>query len=285
MVNPQLMSSAQPAALSAACVHDRRLHVVRDGFLYAGTIDEVTTQRHSVVLYLALTDEDFEIHLPQARLAARAAVLSPGVRNRVVGGAGPVACIDIGATHRHFSRLARAGFSAQAWPAGHFKVALRALTAFGEGRLTHAQADELYTWLAELAIDRTPAIRPTDERVREVMRLLRRDLDSPTAELAAAVGLSESWLVHLFHREVGITLRQYERTLRLQLAAAYLKSGVSLTEVAAMAGFADLAHFSKMWKVHYGFAPQRAFAGDEIFIDPIPSPACIESLCVEQRPH
>lgn len=272
----QLVPLAKVDGHSAMSPHRGRMHVVRDGFLYAGGFDDVTTTRQSVVLYLSLTDQEFEIHLPHARLVARAAIVGPGVRNRVVGGGAPMACIDVDATHRHFSRLARAGFKAQVQPPAHFKETQRALRAYCEGSMPHTQADELYAWLIELAIDRTPAVRPIDERVRQVIRLLRQDPDVSTFELAMSVGLSESWLIHLFHREVGITLRQYERTLRLQQAAAYLKRGVSLTEVAAIAGFADLAHFSKMWKVNYGFAPQRAFAGKELFIDPIPWPSCIE---------
>ena len=64
--------------------------------------------------------------------------------------------------------------------------------------------------------------------------------------------------------------------LKLQAAAAYLKRGVSMTEVAAIAGFADLAHFSKLWKQQYGFPPHRVFAGHEVSIDPLPWPSCIE---------
>jgi AraC-like DNA-binding protein len=80
--------------------------------------------------------------------------------------------------------------------------------------------------------------------------------------------------VHLFRRELGLSLRKYAQTLKLQAAAAYLRRGVTLTEVAAVAGFADSAHFSKLWKQHFGFPPQRAFSGEEVSIDPLPWPPC-----------
>lgn len=43
-----------------------------------------------------------------------------------------------------------------------------------------------------------------------------------------------------------------------------------MTEIAAAAGFADSAHFSKLWKQQYGFPPQVMFVGrGYVTLDPI----------------
>ena len=166
-----------------------------------------------------------------------------------------------------------------AWTREHFAALSRELAAFHDGSLAHAGADRLHDQLVELAAQRMPAVKPIDPRVREVMRLLRERLGRSTQELADAVCLSKDWLVHLFQREAGISLRRYEQTLKLQAAAIYVNRGVSMTKVAAIAGFADSAHFSKMWKQNYGFPPNRFFVGnDRIAIDPTPWPTNTEKV-------
>lgn len=252
-----------------------RMHVVHAGFLYAGRFDDVTNQRQSAVLYIALTPDAFEVQTAQARLVTGAALVGPGVRKRIRAKDGPIASIDISPTYRSFPVFARAGGSPLAWPRAHFADVHDALKAFHDGRLDSPGADRLYEQIVSLAAERLPAVGPLDPRVREVMRLLHELRGRSTQELAAAVHLSKDWLVHLFQREVGIPLRRYEQTLKLHAAAAYLQRGVSLTEVAAIAGFSDSAHFSKVWKQHYGFPPQRSFTGDELLLDPMPWPPCI----------
>jgi AraC-like DNA-binding protein len=185
--------------------------------------------------------------------------------------------IDICPTHRSYRVFASAQGSTLAWPRTHFDGLAGPLKAFRDGSMRSAEADQLYRQLVELAVQRMPALTPIDPRVRDVMRLLRERRGRTIQELADAVCLSKDWLVHLFQREAGISLRKYEQTLKLQAAAVYVNRGVSMTEVAAIAGFADSAHFSKMWKQSYGFPPNRFFAGNDLIaIDPMPWPSCIE---------
>jgi AraC family transcriptional regulator of arabinose operon len=276
MMNLQIAPRARPAASTAMAPSYGRMHVVRDGFFYAGFLPSVTSRRHSALVYLALTPNEFAIESPGSRLRAEAALVGPGVHKRFLGDDAPVVTIDICPTHRSYRAFAQAQASMQAWPRAHFDGLAAALRAFHDGSMRSAEADRLYSQLVERATQLMPAVTPIDPRVREVMRLLRENRRYTLHELAEAVCLSKDWLVHLFQREAGISLRKYEQTLKLQAAAAYLKRGVSMTEVAAIAGFADLAHFSKLWKQQYGFAPHRLFAGHEVTIDPLPWPSCIE---------
>jgi AraC-like DNA-binding protein len=254
-----------------------RMHLVRDGFLYAGLVAGQSSQRHSAVVYLALGDTEFTLEAPGSRLHASAALVGPGVRKRFTAGRVPVVCLDICPTHRSYHAFAQDAAPLRSFPREHFDTLNEALRQFHEGHMRSAEAGRLYDQVVALAARRMPEVRPLDPRVREVMRLLREDRHRSTQELADAVCLSKDWLAHLFQREAGISLRKYEQTLKLQAAAAYVHRGVSMTEVAAVAGFADSAHFSKMWKQHYGAPPRQLFTDKErITIDPLPWPSCIE---------
>jgi len=274
MNSPVMTRPGRPGA-AATVAPVGRMHVVPSGFLYAGRFDDVTNQRQSAVLYLALTPDAFEVQTADTRFVTGALFVGPGVRKRIRAKDGPIASIDISPTHRVFPTFARGAAAARAWPRAHFAALQETLVAFREWRLDPPAADRLYAQVVDLAAARLPAAGPLDPRVREVMRRLQAQHGLSTQALADAVHLSKDWLVHLFQREVGIPLRRYEQTLKLQAAAAYLRRGVSLTEVAAIAGFSDSSHFSKLWKQHFGFPPQRSFMGDELFVDPMSSLPCV----------
>lgn len=269
-----------PLGLAAAPVQAApygRLHLVRNGFLYAGLFAGVSSQRNSALVYLALTPSEFTIETKGSRLRADAALVRPGVHKRFLDEGCPAVSLEICPTHRSYRAFSQAQAATLAWPREHFAGFTEAMKAFHEGGMGSAEADRLYCQLVERAVQLMPALKPIDPRVGEVMRLLRERRDRTLQELADAVCLSKDWLTHLFHREAGISLRKYEQTLKLQAAAVYVNHGVSMTEVAAMAGFADSAHFSKLWKQNYGSPPNRFFVGnDRIAIDPTPRPSCIE---------
>ncbi|MET0333000.1 MAG: AraC family transcriptional regulator [Rhizobacter sp.] len=252
-----------------------RMHMLRDGFLYAGMVAEFPSQRHSALIYVALDGDEFTIETPGHTLRTRAALIRPGVRKRIVGRP-RVAFIEVSPIHRGYPAFAQMHTQAQepvqAWPHEHFNALLPALRDFAAGRTRPADADRLYAQMVTLATQRMPDTAPVDPRVRQVMKLLRENQRRTLDELAEAVCLSKDWLVHLFQREAGISLRKYEQTIKLHAAAAFMNRGVSMTEVAANAGFADSAHFSKMWKQHYGLPPNRMFSGHRfVTVDPMPA--------------
>jgi AraC-like DNA-binding protein len=260
----------KPGGLPQPDTPSGRFHVLRDGFLYTGRLADVATQRNSMVVYLALSDEDFSLHTRTQSLSNAGAGLVPYGYKRIVGGHASIAVLDVCPTHYAFRALSRAGAIPQAWPRSHFASVVEPLRRFNSGGMHGDEIGRLYDEFLNLAMQRVPPLRPLDPRVREVMRILREQPRLSTAELSDRVGMSVDWLRHLFVTEAGISLRRYDLTLKLQEAAAYLRHGLKLTDVAARAGFADLAHFSKLWKSHFGFTPQRAFTGEEVVIDPMP---------------
>jgi AraC-like DNA-binding protein len=80
------------------------------------------------------------------------------------------------------------------------------------------------------------------------------------AQLARQSGLSARQLRHRFTAELGLNPSAYRRWRRLRHAIAAVGRGATLTEGALEAGFADGAHFSRVFHAQFGMAPSQAFA-------------------------
>ncbi|NUS44110.1 MAG: helix-turn-helix transcriptional regulator [Mycobacteriaceae bacterium] len=74
-------------------------------------------------------------------------------------------------------------------------------------------------------------------------------------EVAAAAGISESRLGHLFAEQLGLPFRAYVRWLRLSRAVEFIARGSSLTEAAHLSGFSDSAHLNRVCHRSFGLAP------------------------------
>ena len=86
-----------------------------------------------------------------------------------------------------------------------------------------------------------------DERFRESLQM---------GELAAIARLHPVHLSRTFKAYYGCSIREYLQRLRLNHARQLLDDDqLSLTEIAAEAGFCDQGHFSKIFKKVYGTSP------------------------------
>jgi AraC-like DNA-binding protein len=100
--------------------------------------------------------------------------------------------------------------------------------------------------------------RVARDRVARTKELLARNLAQPlTLEmLGREVGCSPFYLSRSFSREVGLTIPQYLRKLRMERAAELLRSGrYNVTEAATEVGYASLSHFSKAFCETIGCCP------------------------------
>ncbi|MEO5719978.1 MAG: AraC family transcriptional regulator [Chthoniobacterales bacterium] len=96
------------------------------------------------------------------------------------------------------------------------------------------------------------------DRVQRTKELLARDVSNPpTLEmLGQEVGCSPFYLSRSFSREVGLTIPQFLRNLRMERAAELLRSGrYNVTEAATEVGYASLSHFSKAFCETIGCCP------------------------------
>jgi AraC-like DNA-binding protein len=93
-----------------------------------------------------------------------------------------------------------------------------------------------------------------DRRVRQMMKWATENLEGGHGlnDAAGSVGLSASRASHLFVEETGLPFRTYVLWLRLMRAVDAHTNGLSLTEAAQEAGFADSAHLSRTFKRMFG---------------------------------
>ena len=100
--------------------------------------------------------------------------------------------------------------------------------------------------------------RVARDRVERTKELLARDVaNPPTLEtLGQEVGCSPFYLSRIFSREVGLTIPQFLRNLRMDRAAELLRTGrYNVTEAATEVGYASLSHFSKAFCETIGCCP------------------------------
>ncbi len=100
--------------------------------------------------------------------------------------------------------------------------------------------------------------RVARERVERTTAILRSHLaDPPDIEaLGAQVGCSSFYLSRLFSKEMGMTIPQYLRQIRMERAADLLLGGRhNVTEAAMEVGYSSLSHFSKAFCTTIGCCP------------------------------
>lgn len=84
----------------------------------------------------------------------------------------------------------------------------------------------------------------------------RPDRRMTVADMAATVGLSESWFAAVFKQTTGQTPLQWQLTRRIAQARRLLsETGLSVADVAAQLGFSDQAHLTRAFRQVTGETP------------------------------
>ena len=99
--------------------------------------------------------------------------------------------------------------------------------------------------------------QPSDERILRAVRFINEHLSTPIAleQVARVAHLSPSRFRHLFAEQTGMGLRQYVLWRRLVSVWELRMQGVSLSDAAHTAGFADSAHLSRTSRRMMGIPP------------------------------
>ena len=100
--------------------------------------------------------------------------------------------------------------------------------------------------------------RVARERIERTTSILRTHLAEPPdiEALGAQVGCSPFYLSRLFSKEIGMTIPQYLRQIRMERAAELLLEGRhNVTEAATEVGYSSLSHFSKAFCTTIGCCP------------------------------
>ena len=99
-----------------------------------------------------------------------------------------------------------------------------------------------------------------DQRVQRVIIFIKDNLhrDLSLKNLALFINLSRWRLSHLFKEDMGVSLAQYIKSLRMQGARHLLQSSsLSVKEVMTRVGLRDRSHFERDFKEVFGLTPAQ----------------------------
>ena len=108
----------------------------------------------------------------------------------------------------------------------------------------------------------SPEVKGNDELLMErIMKSVNRNLsnsDFNVDMLTQEVGISRAQLHRKMKELTGISTSEFIRNIRLEQAARLLREQkVNVTQVAYTVGFSNLAHFSTIFRKHFGVAPSE----------------------------
>lgn len=144
-------------------------------------------------------------------------------------------------------------------------AALRSPPVSGAARTMWFTA-KVYEVAAELFFDHTAedtlfCTRQThvaQERVEKAATIVRANLAEPLTleQLGQRVGCSPFYLSRTFSEQMGMTLTQFLRQVRLERAAELLRSGkFNVTQAAMEVGYSSVGHFSTAFHETFGCCP------------------------------
>ena len=107
-----------------------------------------------------------------------------------------------------------------------------------------------------------PEVKGNDELLMErIMKVVNKNLsnsDFNVDMLTQEVGISRAQLHRKMKELTGISISEFIRNIRLEQAARLLKEQkINVTQVAYTVGFSNLAHFSTIFRKHFGVAPSE----------------------------
>lgn len=98
-----------------------------------------------------------------------------------------------------------------------------------------------------------------DEMIKDVTEYITNHLttDLGIEEIASALFISKSYLMHRFKDITGDTIHQFIIRKRLAVASSLIASGARISEACINAGFKDYSSFARAFKKSFGKSPRE----------------------------
>ena len=114
----------------------------------------------------------------------------------------------------------------------------------------------------QTALVEQPEVKGNDELLMErIMKSVNKNLsnsDFNVDMLTQEVGISRAQLHRKMKEMTGISTSEFIRNIRLEQAARLLREQkINITQVAYTVGFSNLAHFSTIFRKHFGISPSE----------------------------
>lgn len=251
----------RPERMRLNAAKNGRLCVFDHGFVYAGMWphDDFTT-RYLASVILSIDGQPFQMATDTGVREIAAIAFRPFIKRSLSAMNGPILSVGVGPNHpcyRAFRALGDEGLLVLDRAA--FDPQNERMREALEGHLDGREPAALVQAICETLALQLPEPEPIDPRVQRVLDMLDERPNDSLDVLAQAVDLSYDRLSHLFSDCMGLPLRSYALAQKIHRAAQLMGRGLNLTEIALAAGFADSAHFSRVWVKTFGASPSTFF--------------------------
>ena len=97
------------------------------------------------------------------------------------------------------------------------------------------------------------------EELMRVLQLIEERMESIASvkDLCEALFMSQSTMLRLFRRHLGVSPYEYLDARRLVMARNYLSEGKSVTDAAALTGFTSTSVFIRLFRRRFGITPLK----------------------------
>ncbi len=133
-----------------------------------------------------------------------------------------------------------------------------ARTMWFTAKVYEVAAELFFDHTAEESLFCTRQTHVAQERVERAATLVRTHFAEPLTleELGQRVGCSPFYLSRTFTEQMGMTISQFLRQVRLERAAELLRSGkFNVTQAALEVGYSSIGHFSTAFHETFGCCP------------------------------
>lgn len=144
----------------------------------------------------------------------------------------------------------------------HHKKLIQKVREFNRNVFCMESIQKLVNFIVNEVIVDAKRLNHQDTRVEKAVNYIKiSDFQQLSySDVIESAFLSKSRLAYLFKKEMGIPIMKYMTWQRLIQASEKLAiSKKTITEVAHRYGFADAAHFSRLFKEHFGTNPRKIF--------------------------
>ncbi|MFM8469600.1 MAG: helix-turn-helix domain-containing protein [Limisphaerales bacterium] len=193
---------------------------------------------------------EFSVDFLRRNLPSGLGQLRPFVK-RVLDAKKPMPALDAGQPLTPRLRLLVAALRAP-------PVSGAARTMWFTAKVYELAAELFFDHTAEAALFCTRQMHVAQERVEKAAALVRAHLAEPLTleELGQRVGCSPIYLSRTFTEQMGMTISQFLRQVRLERAAELLRSGkFNVTQAALEVGYSSVGHFSTAFHETFGCCP------------------------------
>jgi YesN/AraC family two-component response regulator len=124
----------------------------------------------------------------------------------------------------------------------------------------HVLSDHEFTALLyQVLFDNRPLPPQTSAVVKHAVAYIHQHYAETLSRsgIAKAVGMSENYLTHIFHQELGVSLWDYLNRYRVLQAKELLQTThESIAYISTLVGFDDPAYFSRVFRRYVGQSPR-----------------------------